>query len=67
MVLIKYYTLFFHTLNLKSEWSLYEIIFAGLPATVAFSGISFTTMAPAPIVTLFPIRTFSIIQTLGPI
>lgn len=37
------------------------MIFAGTPATIALSGISFVTTALAPIVTLLPIVTEPII------
>ena len=40
---------------------------AGTPATVAPSGTSLVTTAPAPILELFPIWTSSTIQTFGPI
>ena len=44
----------------------HDTTLAGTPATVAFSGTSFTTTAPAAIVALFPICTSSTIETCGP-
>ncbi len=51
----------------------FEIILAGIPATVQSSGISLITTLPAPIVTLLPIVmppitvAFAPINTLSPI
>ena len=39
---------------------------AGFPAAIQLSGRSFTTTLPAPIVTLFPMRTLPMIVTLAP-
>lgn len=44
-----------HLLFTKRPGLFSDIILAGTPATVAFSGTSFTTTAPAPILALFPI------------
>ena len=52
---------------IKRNYDLNLSTFAGLPATMALSGTSFTTTDPAPITTLFPIVICPIITTLGPI
>lgn len=44
---------YIHRFPMYLPGDLYETILAGTPATVAFSGTSFTTTAPAPIVALF--------------
>lgn len=44
-----------------------DIIFAGIPATHALSGISSVTTAFAPIATLLPINIFPIILAPGAI
>lgn len=56
-----------HLLPIYLPGFLSEITFAGTPAAVILAGISLVTTAPAPIVTLFPIFTFSTIETCGPI
>ena len=69
MKLLSIKTLYYSILHLlftKRPGSLYEITFAGTPATVEFSGTSFTATDPALIEELFPIFTFSTIHTLGP-
>lgn len=42
------------------------MIFAGFPAQTTLSGMSLVTTEPAPIITLFPIRTFGNIVELAP-
>ena len=44
-----------------------RITLHGLPTATELSGISFTTILPAPITTLLPIVTLGITCTLGPI
>lgn len=64
MKLLSIKTLYYSILHLlftKRPGSLYEITFAGTPATVEFSGTSFTATDPALIEELFPIFTFSTI------
>lgn len=51
---------------IKSLCILLLMTVAGTPAAVTFCGMSLITTAPAPIVELEPMETFSTVQTLGP-
>ena len=56
-----------HLFTIYSGCLFSPITFAGQPAAVEFSGISFITTTPAAIVVLLPMFTSSTMQTLGPI
>ena len=44
----------------------FEMIFPGMPITVALSGTSLVTTVPAPIITFFPITQLGKIVALAP-